>query len=111
MVIEYICNFLITVERAKIVKDITGGPKREIWEVVCSNISAAIQPITSNIQHQFGQRQMINTHRIYTAKNLAIQRGDRIRTSCPARMFVVTGVLDQGGRQRIFSVDVREQMD
>lgn len=111
MVIEHLCNFSITVERAKITKDITGGAKRELWEVVYSNISAAIQPINSDIQHQFGQRQMINSHRIYTAKHLAIQRGDRIRTFNPARMFVVTGVLDQGGRQRVFSVDVREQMD
>lgn len=111
MVIEHLCNFSITVERAKITKDITGGAKREIWEVVYSNIPAVIQPINSDIQHQFGQRQMINSHRIYSSKNLIIQRGDRIRTFSPSRMFVVTGVLDQGGRQFVFSVDVREQMD
>jgi|694.fasta_scaffold00244_56 hypothetical protein len=111
MVIEHLCNFSITVERAKITKDITGGAKREVWEVVYSNISAAIQPINSAIQHQFGQRQMINSHRIYTSCYLNIQRGDRVRTFGPPRMFVVTGILDQGGRQRVFSIDVREQMD
>jgi head-tail adaptor len=111
LVIDHLCNFLITIERARITKDLVGGAKREIWEPVVQNLQAAIQPLNSGIKQQFGQRQMVNTHRLYFSTEPPIRRGDRIKAYNPNRMFVVTGVLDQGGRRRVFSVDVREQME
>lgn len=111
MVIDHLCNFFVTIERARITKDIVGGTKREVWDAVAQNVPVAIQPLNSGIKQQFGSRQMINTHRLYFSTEPPIRRGDRIKAFDPDRMFVVTGVLDQGGRRRVFSVDVREQME
>lgn len=64
-----------------------------------------IQPIGSNLAVQYGARNLVVTNKIFFARDPQVTEGDRI-IDLNGNAYVVRGVTDQAGMNRLWRVDV-----
>lgn len=100
-------------ERPYITTDDSRGSTRVFRKYEIS-IPCLIQAASSRDMLLFAQRQVVATHCVYFDKILPLLPGDRFyvapRDGLPARYFIISGWVDQGGqRGRCFCVHVKEQ--
>ena len=84
----------IHLERPDIRRDDSEGPQRE-WHAQSADTKAAIWPASQETRDDYARRDIVVTHSIVTAMDLAARPGDRIvRTDDTARYYVVVGIQD-----------------
>lgn len=110
MSLESLMTHVITLERKSVSIDTSSGPV-PTWITVTNfiNVPATIQPLTAKDRISFAQRNIFITHRIYSYINLNPQPSDRIYSLTTGKRYVIIGMFDQAGRDRVFAIDVREQ--
>ncbi len=111
MSLASLLNRTVSLERPNNVQDEVSGVLRQSWATIVSDAPAAIQPLSAVARHQFAQRQIYVTHRIYFAADVEPQRTDRIRVTSPAtdQLFIIHGFFNQAGRDFLWSIDAQEQ--
>ena len=72
-----------------------------------NTIYAWAQPTGSNVRDQYSRYELTVTHAIYTGNGITIQEGDRI-VMADETIYLVHGVKDMSGLNRIRRVDVEE---
>ncbi len=109
MSLQALFNRTVSFERPTTVKDSSGGPTRQAWSPVSGlqDVPAAVQPLSQKEKLLWMQRNILNTHRIYLASDTAPHRDDRIRVDT-GEILIITGVQNQAGRDRVYSIDSYE---
>lgn len=67
-----------------------------------------MQPIGSNLALQYEQRELTVTNKVWFAEDPLATEGDRIQAA-DGTTFVIRGVVDQAGLNRLWRIDVEEQ--
>jgi len=104
-------NSSISLERPVNSQDSSGGILKGFESVNgFQDVAASIQPLRTEEKNSiFAQRQILVTHRIYTAIDMKSQKGDRCRVPETNQIFILIGMRDQAGRHQVYSMDAREQ--
>lgn len=100
-------NSSVTLERPTNTQDSSGGITKS-WLSITTT-PASVQPLSTKERMLFAQRQIMVTHRIYTAINLQPQKGDRVTVPSTGQTFVIIGFMNQAGRNSVWSIDAKEQ--
>ena len=101
----------VTAKRPKNDRDLSGGVVKT-WQTLHPFVSipVTIQPLSAREQYLFAQRQVIVTHRVYTAVDVRdLRRDDRLEDQTTGRTYVMVNAFDEAGSGRVFSTEVHEQ--
>lgn len=97
----------IKIERKSITQDASGG-NVNTWEVIHERVSVGIQPASAKEKILFAQRQILYDNKIYSARDLAVNKNDRVTDLKTLRQYTVVGYADQAGQDRVFCINARE---
>lgn len=86
-------------------RDPSGG-RRQVWATLASAVPCWRQPASSAVRELYARRNLIVTHAIYVAQDLALRESDRIFIG--SAYHTVLGVTDEGGLSKLWRIDAQE---
>ena len=96
-----LCPGQITVERAAVSTDATGGIVRQ-WQTVAANIPATILTLRASANAGMNRRGIVTTHLIISPANPTARIGDRV--SDGTYWYLVRFTTDLGNRGRAWAI-------
>lgn len=103
-------NNYITLEKPSNVKDSSGGVRKTWVTVTDTPIKAAIQPMTPREQHLYAGRQIRASHSVYIEEDPRFKRGYRL-VDQNGKKFVIKGIVDFAGANRVYKIICRELVE
>jgi hypothetical protein len=96
-----LCTGQISVQRATVATDATGGVVRQ-WQTVAANIPATILTLRASANTNMDRRGILTTHLIILPENPAARVGDRV--SDGTDWYLVRFTADLGDRGRAWAI-------
>ena len=90
----------ITLERVTVTVDDDIGGRTHTWDTETADIACWVQPANSNTIEQWGARDIIITHAVYTSADTTARLGDRFLFG--ARHLLVAGLENTGEVSKLF---------
>lgn len=102
-----LCHHQLTIERAAVSTDATGGVLRE-WQPLATNVPATILTLRASTPAGVDRRGILTSHLIISPYNAAVRVGDRVHDG--TNFYLVRFLGDLGDRGEAWAI-FAEMMD